>query len=84
MIICGFSAFSGILNFKKFREIADSVGAYLLADISHVSGLVAAGLYPNPFPHAHVVSTTTHKTLVGPRGGLIVAGKDEELHKKLN
>ena len=56
----------------------------LLADISHVSGLVAAGLYPNPFPHAHVVSTTTHKTLVGPRGGLILAGKDEELHKKLN
>ena len=84
LIICGFSAFSGILDFKKFREIADSVGAFLLADISHVSGLVAAGLYPNPFPHAHVVSTTTHKTLVGPRGGLILAGKDEELHKKLN
>ena len=79
LIICGFSAFSGILDFKKFREIADSIGAYLLADISHVSGLVAAGLYPNPFPHAHVVSTTTHKTLVGPRGGLILAGKDEEL-----
>ena len=84
LIICGFSAFSGILDFKRFREIADSIGAYLLADISHVSGLVAAGLYPNPFPHAHVVSTTTHKTLVGPRGGLILAGKDEELHKKLN
>ena len=84
LIICGFSAFSGILDFKKFREIADSIGAYLLADISHVSGLVAAGLYPNPFPHAHVVSTTTHKTLVGPRGGLILAGKDEELYKKLN
>jgi glycine hydroxymethyltransferase len=84
LIICGFSAFSGILDFKKFRDIADSIGAYLLADISHVSGLVAAGLYPNPFPHAHVVSTTTHKTLVGPRGGLILAGKDEELHKKLN
>ena len=84
LIICGFSAFSGILDFKKFREIADSIGAYLLADISHVSGLVAAGLYPNPFPYAHVVSTTTHKTLVGPRGGLILAGKDEELHKKLN
>ena len=78
------SPLSGILDFKKFREIADSIGAYLLADISHVSGLVAAGLYPNPFPHAHVVSTTTHKTLVGPRGGLILAGKDEELHKKLN
>ena len=84
LIICGFSAFSGILDFKKFRDIADSIGAYLLADISHVSGLVAADLYPNPFPHAHVVSTTTHKTLVGPRGGLILAGKDEELHKKLN
>jgi len=84
LIICGFSAFSGILDFKRFREIADSIGAYLLADISHVSGLVAAGLYPNPFPHAHVVSTTTHKTLVGPRGGLILAGKDEDLHKKLN
>ena len=84
LIICGFSAFSGILDFKKFREIADSIGAYLLADISHVSGLVAAGLYPNPFPHAHVVSTTTHKTLVGPRGGLILAGEDEKLHKKLN
>ncbi len=84
LLICGFSAFSGILDFKKFREIADSIGAYLLADISHVSGLVAAGLYPNPFPHAHVVSTTTHKTLVGPRGGLILAGKDEDLHKKLN
>ena len=84
LIICGFSAFSGILDFKKFREIADSIGAYLLADISHVSGLVAAGLYPNPLPHAHVVSTTTHKTLVGPRGGLILAGKDEDLHKKLN
>ena len=84
LIICGFSAFSGILDFKKFRDIADSIGAYLLADISNVSGLVAAGLYPNPFPHAHVVSTTTHKTLVGPRGGLILAGKDEELHKKLN
>ena len=84
LIICGFSAFSGILDFKKFRDIADSIGAYLLADISHVSGLVAAGLYPNPFPHAHVVSTTTHKTLVGPRGGLILAGKDEELHKELN
>ena len=84
LIICGFSAFSGILDFKRFREIADSIGAYLLADISHVSGLVAAGLYPNPFPHAHVVSTTTHKTLVGPRGGLILAGKHEDLHKKLN
>ena len=84
LIICGFSAFSGILNWKKFKEIAKSIDAYLLADISHVSGLVAAGLYPNPFPHADVVTTTTHKTLVGPRGGLILAGPDEELQKKLN
>jgi len=84
LIICGFSAFSGILNWEKFKEIAKSVDAYLLADISHVSGLVAAGLYPNPFPHADVVTTTTHKTLVGPRGGLILAGPDEELQKKLN
>ena len=68
LIICGFSAFSGVLDFPKFREIADSVGAYLLADISHVSGLVAAGLYPNPVPFADVVTTTTHKTLIGPRG----------------
>ncbi len=84
LIICGFSAFSGILDWARFKEIADSVGALLLADISHVSGLVAAGLYPNPFPHADVVTTTTHKTLVGPRGGLILAGPDEELQKKLN
>ena len=84
LIICGFSAFSGILDWAKFKEIAKSVDAYLLADISHVSGLVAAGLYPNPFPHADVVTTTTHKTLVGPRGGLILAGPNEELHKKLN
>ena len=84
LIICGFSAFSGILDWARFKEIAKSVDAYLLADISHVSGLVAAGLYPNPFPHADVVTTTTHKTLVGPRGGLILAGPNEELHKKLN
>ena len=84
LIICGFSAFSGVLDFPKFREIADSVGAYLLADISHVSGLVAAGLYPSPVPYADVVTTTTHKTLIGPRGGLILARKNEELHKKLN
>ena len=84
LIICGFSAFSGILDWARFKEIAKSVDAYLLADISHVSGLVAAGLYPNPFPHADVVTTTTHKTLVGPRGGLILAGPNEDLHKKLN
>jgi len=82
--VCGFSAFSGILDWKRFREIADSVGAYMMADISHVSGLVAAGLYPNPLPYADVVTTTTHKTLVGPRGGLILAGPNEELQKKLN
>ncbi len=84
LIVCGFSAFSGILDWKRFKEIADSVGAYMMADISHVSGLVAAGLYPNPLPYADVVTTTTHKTLVGPRGGLILAGPNEELQKKLN
>ena len=84
LIICGFSAFSGILDWARFKQIAKSVDALLLADISHVSGLVAAGLYPNPFPHADIVTTTTHKTLVGPRGGLILAGPDEELQKKLN
>ena len=84
LIICGFSAFSGILDWARFKDIAKSVDAYLLADISYVSGLVAAGLYPNPFPHADVVTTTTHKTLVGPRGGLILAGPNEDLHKKLN
>ena len=82
LIICGFSAFSGVLDFPKFREIADSVGAYLLADISHVSGLVAAGLYPSPVPYADVVTTTTHKTLIGPRGGLILARENEELPQK--
>jgi glycine hydroxymethyltransferase len=84
LIICGFSAFSGVLDFKRFREIADSIGAFLLADISHVSGLIAAGLYPNPVPFADVVTTTTHKTLIGPRGGLILARANEDLHKKLN
>ena len=84
LIICGFSAFSGILDWARFKEIAESIDAYLLADISHVSGLVAADLYPNPFPYADVVTTTTHKTLVGPRGGLILAGPNEDLHKKLN
>ncbi|MDA9608471.1 serine hydroxymethyltransferase [SAR86 cluster bacterium] len=84
LIICGFSAFSGVLDFKRFREIADSIGAFLLADISHVSGLIAAGLYPNPIPFADVVTTTTHKTLIGPRGGLILAKANDDLHKKLN
>ena len=85
MIIGGFSAYSGIVDWKKMREIADSVGAYLFVDMAHVAGLVAAGVYPNPLPYAHVVTTTTHKTLGGPRGGMILAaGGNEELYKKLN
>jgi glycine hydroxymethyltransferase len=85
MIIGGFSAYSGIVDWAKFREIADKVGAYLLVDMAHVAGLVAAGVYPSPVPHAHVVTTTTHKTLAGPRGGLIISAcGDEEIYKKLN
>ena len=85
MIIGGFSAYSGVVDWAKMREIADSIGAYLFVDMAHVAGLVAAGVYPNPVPHAHVVTTTTHKTLAGPRGGLILAnGGDEGLYKKLN
>ena len=85
MIIGGFSAYSGVVDWAKMREIADSIGAYLFVDMAHVAGLVAAGVYPNPVPHAHVVTTTTHKTLEGPRGGLILAkGGSEELYKKLN
>jgi len=84
MIIAGFSAYSGIVDWAKFREIADEVGAYLLVDMAHVSGLVAAELYPSPIPYADVVTTTTHKTLRGPRGGLILAKENEEIHKKLN
>lgn len=85
MIIGGFSAFSGIVDWAKMRNIADSIGAYLFVDMAHVAGLVAAGVYPTPIPHAHIVTTTTHKTLAGPRGGLILAkGGDEELYKKLN
>lgn len=85
MIIGGFSAYSGIVDWQKFREIADKVGAFLLVDMAHVAGLVAAGVYPNPLPHAHVVTTTTHKTLAGPRGGLIVSAcGDETIYKKLN
>ncbi len=85
MIIGGFSAYSGIVDWQKFREIADKVGAYLLVDMAHVAGLVAAGIYPNPMPHAHVVTTTTHKTLAGPRGGLILSScGDEAIYKKLN
>ncbi|ELE2984797.1 serine hydroxymethyltransferase [Escherichia coli] len=85
MIIGGFSAYSGVVDWAKMREIADSIGAYLFVDMAHVAGLVAAGVYPNPVTHAHVVTTTTHKTLAGPRGGLILAkGGSEELYKKLN
>ena len=84
MIIAGFSAYSGIVDWAKFREIADEVGAYLLVDRAYVLFLVAAGLYPSPIPFADVVTTTTHKTLRGPRGGLILAKENEEIHKKLN
>ncbi|WFQ79820.1 serine hydroxymethyltransferase [Xenorhabdus sp. SF857] len=85
MIIGGFSAYSGVVDWAKMREIADEIGAYLFVDMAHVAGLVAAGVYPNPVPHAHVVTTTTHKTLAGPRGGLILAkGGDEAFYKKLN
>lgn len=85
LIIGGFSAYSGIVDWARFREIADKVGAYLLVDMAHVAGLVAAGVYPSPLPHAHVVTTTTHKTLAGPRGGLILSAHgDETLYKKLN
>ena len=83
LIIAGGSAIPRIIDFKRMREIADSVGAYLMADIAHVAGLVAAGLYPSPFPHAHVATTTTHKTLRGPRGGMILTN-DEEIARKVN
>ena len=83
VIIAGGSAYSRHIDFARFREIADSVGALLMADIAHYSGLVAGGVYPNPFPHAHVVTTTTHKTLRGPRGGLILTN-DKKLAKKLD
>ncbi|HYW76430.1 MAG TPA: serine hydroxymethyltransferase [Gammaproteobacteria bacterium] len=84
MIVAGFSAYSQVMDWARFRAIADKVGAYLMVDMAHVSGLIAAGVYPSPLPHAHVVTSTTHKTLRGPRGGIIVA-KDpgEELVKKL-
>lgn len=85
VLVAGFSAYSQVVDWKKFREIADEVGAYLFVDMAHVAGLVAAGLYPDPLPYADVVTTTTHKTLAGPRGGLILAkGGSEELYKKLN
>lgn len=84
MIIAGFSAYSRIMDWQRFRDIADKVGAYLMVDMAHVAGLVAAGCYPNPVPIADVVTTTTHKTLRGPRGGLILARANEELEKKFN
>ncbi|EEO6992957.1 serine hydroxymethyltransferase [Campylobacter jejuni] len=83
LIVCGASAYARVIDFAKFREIADEVGAYLFADIAHIAGLVVAGEHPSPFPHAHVVSSTTHKTLRGPRGGIIMTN-DEELDKKIN
>lgn len=84
LIIAGFSAYSRTLDWSKFRAIADKVGAYLMADIAHVAGLIAVGLYPSPVPYADVVTTTTHKTLRGPRGGLILCKANEEIEKKLN
>ncbi|MCH2139858.1 MAG: serine hydroxymethyltransferase [Phycisphaerales bacterium] len=83
MIICGYSAYPRTIDFEKFRAIADDVGALLMADIAHIAGLVAGGAHPSPFPHAHVVTTTTHKTLRGPRGGLILTN-DEEVAKKID
>jgi glycine hydroxymethyltransferase len=83
MIICGYSAYPRTIDFARFRQIADRHGAYLMADIAHIAGLVAAGVHPSPFPHAHVVTTTTHKTLRGPRGGLILSN-DEEIAKKVD
>jgi len=84
MIVAGFSAYSQIMDWARFREIADKVDAYLMIDMAHVAGLVAAGIYPNPVPYADVVTTTTHKTLRGPRGGLILAKANPELEKKFN
>ncbi len=84
LIVAGFSAYSRVVDWQRFRAIADAVGAYLMVDMAHVAGLVAAGLYPNPVPIADVVTSTTHKTLRGPRGGLILARDNPELEKKLN
>ena len=82
MIVAGFSAYSRVMDWARFRAIADQVGAYLMVDMAHVSGLIAAGVYPNPVPHAHVVTSTTHKTLRGPRGGIILAKSNPDLEKK--
>jgi len=84
MIVAGFSAYSQIMDWARFRTIADKVGAYLMVDMAHVAGLIAAGIYPNPVPYADVVTSTTHKTLRGPRGGIILAKANEELEKKFN
>jgi glycine hydroxymethyltransferase len=84
MIVAGFSAYSQVMDWARFREIADKVGAYLMVDMAHVAGLIAAGVYPNPVPYADVVTSTTHKTLRGPRGGIILAKANEELEKKFN
>jgi glycine hydroxymethyltransferase len=84
LIIAGFSAYSRVIDWARFRAIADSVDAYFLVDMAHVAGLVAAGVYPNPVPYADVVTSTTHKTLRGPRGGLILAKANEDIEKKLN
>ncbi len=84
VLIAGFSAYSRVMDWARFRAIADRVGAYLMVDMAHVAGLVAAGLYPSPLPYADVVTSTTHKTLRGPRGGLILSKKNEDLEKKLN
>ncbi len=83
LIVAGASAYARTIDFKRFREIADEIGAYLLVDMAHIAGLVAAGLHPSPFPHAHIVTSTTHKTLRGPRGGIVLTN-DEELAKKIN
>ena len=84
MIVAGFSAYSQVVDWARFRDIADEVGAYLFVDMAHVAGLIAAGQYPNPVPFADVVTTTTHKTLRGPRGGLILAKANADIEKKLN
>ena len=84
MVVAGFSAYSQIVDWQRFREIADSVGAYLMVDMAHIAGLVAVGLYPNPVPIADVTTSTTHKTLRGPRGGIILAKANPEIEKKLN
>jgi glycine hydroxymethyltransferase len=84
LIIAGFSAYSRVIDWARFRAIADAVGAYFMVDMAHVAGLCAVGVYPNPVPHAHVVTSTTHKTLRGPRGGIILSNAGEELTKKLS